>query len=231
MWKKLLLVLVSLPLCIGSSCNVSCSGIPLLPEVNVELDLADCTMRIVQQADATEATCGAAIADGNGAPVEMTGGQAVLVNGQALFASGIDGVYSATITADSTYTITVTEPTRGVETTTIAAPTAFAITSPVDGGTASLSGFTLTWSNPDPGLQVTIKLTQTLFDEEETKTFGPFDDVGAVVLTAGFLADFYQGANIVITATKTKEQSLINGFNSGELTVQRSETSLAVPVP
>jgi len=231
MWKKLLLILVSLPLCVGASCNVSCGGIPLLPDVNVELDLADCYLRIVQQAGATEATVTATITDRIGRPVELTGGQAVSVNGQALSATDIDGIYTGIVAAASAYTVSVNEPSRGVETTFITAPGAFDITSPADGGTASLSGFTLVWSNADPSLQAAISLMQTLFDDEEGETFGPSTDTGSLVLSAENLANFYQGANILITVTKTRTQSLINGFNSGELTAERSETSLMVPGP
>ena len=230
MWKKLLLVLVSLPLCVGSSCDVSCGGIPLLPDVNVELDLADCTLRITQGAGATEATVTATITDGNGRPVELAGGQTVSVNGQTLSGAGTDGIYTASVAVANEYAVTVNEPTRGVETTTIAAPANFDITSPADGGSASLSGFTLTWSNADAGLQVTVTLTQTLFGEEEQETFGPFIDTGSLVLDAENLsADFYQGANLLITVTKINERSTISGFNTGELLAERSETSLVSP--
>jgi len=229
MWQKLLLVLVSLPLCVGSSCDVSCSGMPLLPDDNVELDLADCTLRITQGVGATEATVTATITDGNGRPVELAGGQTVSVNGQTLSGAGTDGIYTASVAVANEYAVTVNEPTRGVETTTIAPPADFDITSPADEGSASLSGFTLTWSNADAGLQVTITLTQTLFGEEEQETFGPLTDTGSLVLDAGNLADFRQGANLLITVTKINERSTISGFNTGELLAERSETSLVSP--
>jgi hypothetical protein len=229
MWKKLLLVLVSLPLCVGASCNVSCGGTPLFPDVNVELDLADCVMRITQGAGATEAMVTATITDGHGRPVELAGGQTVSVNGQTLSGAGINGVYTGLVAVANEYAVTVNEPTRGVETTTIAPPADFDITSPADGGSASLSGFTLNWSNADAGLQVTVLLTQTLFGDEERETFGPFTDTGSLVLDAQNLSDFQQGANLLITVTKINERSTINGFNSGPLSVERSETSLVAP--
>lgn len=231
MCKKLLLVLASLPLCGGASCNVTCGGVPLLPDTNVELDLADCTMRIVQQAGANDATVSATIIDNHGRPVELAGGQSVSVNGHTLSATEINGIYTGAVVAASQYAVTVNEPTRGVETTTIAPPGNFDITSPADGNFASLSGFTLTWSNANAALQVTITLTQTLFDDEERETFGPYTDTGSLVLSAENLADFYQGSNLLITVTKINEQNLINGFNTGALQVERSVSSLVVPGP
>ena len=131
----------------------------------------------------------------------------------------------------SEYAVTVHEPSRGVETTTIAAPGSFDATSPANGGSASLSGFTLTWSNADPNQKIRITLTQTLFGEERSEAFGAVMDTGTMAFSAEDLAEFQQGANLAIALTRINERTVINGFNTGKLTVERSKTLLVTPGP
>ncbi len=199
------------------------------PEVGEPLDQAACTMRIVEEAE--WATVTAEILTITGLPVELRNGQSVEVNGQVLSPAEPAGRYSAVIPVAGAYAVTVTEPTRGVQTTNQAAPADFAIISPAAGGPASLSGFTLDWSNPSPDLQVTIALVQTLFGQERRKGIAAFADSGSKVFTALDLADFRQGAELSIAVTKVGSRSSIAGFRAGELSVERSRTAVATPQP
>lgn len=211
-------------------CGSACNRFPFpWPEVGEPLDQAACTMRIVEEAE--RATVTAEILTITGLPVELRNGQSVEVNGQILSPAEPAGRYSAVIPVASAYAVTATEPTRGVQTTNQAAPPDFAIVSPAAGGPASLSGFTLDWSNPTPDLQVTIVLVQTLFGQERRKEIAPFADSGSRMLTALDLADFRQGAELSIAVTKIASRSNIAGFRTGELSVERSRATVATPQP
>jgi hypothetical protein len=153
------------------------------------------------------------------------------VNGQALLATEDAGRYSVALPMADTYTVTVTEPTRGVQTTSQPAPADFAIVSPIAGGQASLSGFTLIWSNANSALQVTIALAQTLFGQDRRKEVGPSSDTGSRVFTAQELVDFRQGGDLSITATKISSRADLAGFASGQLTVERGRTTTVAPQP
>jgi hypothetical protein len=234
MWKQFLLVVVSMPFCLGATCGISCRGdgpsafiCPGVP-VQVELDLATCTMRIAQDAGGTDVDVTATITDTWGCPVGLQGGQEVSVNEKAMMGPSNSGAYVQSVPSASKYTITVIEPTRGVETTTVSRP-AFSITSPAKGETASLSGFTLSWTNADANLDVTITLTQTIFDETKRETFGPSEDTGSKTFDFEDLADFQQGADLIIEVTRVATQSTINGFKSAELTVVLSRRVTVSP--
>ena len=194
---------------------------------SVPLDEANATIRITQDDEDTEASVAATIKSGSGASLTLAGGQSVSVNGQGL--TGASGQYSRIVTVAETYTITVNEPTRGVEDTEIALPGAFAITSHAAEATASLSGFTLSWSNTDANLTVKIDLTQTIVGSQKTQSFGPFQDTGTQTFDPDDLRDFGQGANLLITVTKINERRGINGFNTGTLTTELSTTVSVVP--
>ena len=164
-------------------------------------------------------------------PVEFDSGQSVQINGQVLAPAHGLGDYSVTIPVADDYIVTVNEPTRGVQSTNQAAPPDFAITSPTDGGPASLSGFTVTDSNPDANLQVVITLVQSLFGQGRHLVVGPFADTGSRSFTAQDLAVFQQGADLSITVTKASRRSDIAGFASGKVTVERSRMVKATPAP
>jgi hypothetical protein len=223
--KRLILLSVVMGLCLGVSCTIS--G----PDDNdngglqgndnhdatpgrTTLDQANATLTIVQEAGGSEADVTAELTDENGVTLELQGEQAVLVNGQALDGPDSDDVYTATIEADSEYVIAVREPTRGVEETTVDAPGDFEVTSPVEGGGAPLSGFTLEWSNPNNLLTVRIKISQTLFGETESVTFGPFTDTGSREFDVADLEPFRQGADLVITVTKINARASVSGFDT-----------------
>ncbi len=235
MYKRATLICLAAGLCTGVTCTIRFpddgngggGGLGL----STPLDQADAVIAINQSGDNTQAEAAARITDGLGLTVQMQDGQSVAVNSQELTGPGSDGLYRQTIPVAGNYTVTVTEPTRGVQDTTIASPAGFVITSPTDAGTASLSGFTLTWSDPDARFTVVIELAQTLFDVEETAEFGPFADTGSQSFDDDDLLDFAQGADLLITVTRINEQSSIAGFNSGMLTIRHSETVSATPGP
>jgi len=232
MRKIILLIVVCACFCAGASCSVSCDGSPIpWPNVDTELDRATCTIRIAENATGGTATAMAEITTAAGWPVELGEGQSVQVNGQPMAAAGDSGEYAVTIPAAGTYTVTVTEPTRGVQTTSQPTPPDFQITSPTEGGPASLSGFTVSYSNPDAALQVSIKLVQTLFGHEEQMVVGPLADTGSKSFTAQDLAEFRQGADLSIAVTKISRHDGINGFAAGQLSVERTRSVKAKPQP
>jgi hypothetical protein len=199
--------------------------------VSTELDRATCTMRIADNATGGTVTATADIATAAGWPVDLGEGQSVQVNNQPMAATGDSGEYTVTIPAAGTYSITVTEPTRGVQTTSQPAPPDFQITSPAEGGPASLSGFTASYSNPDAALLVSIVLTQTLFGQDHRLAVGPLADTGSRAFTAQDLAEFRQGADLSITVTKISRRDTINGFAAGQLSVERTRSVKAKPQP
>lgn len=198
---------------------------------SVPLDEADAVVTISETTSDSEALVTAEITTSRGVAVMLAGGQAVSVNGQALSGPGADGKYRLSVPVADSYVVTVREPTRGVQDTTIPPPTAFDITSPSEGETVSLSGFTLSWSNADAGLSVRMRLAQALLGSEETRDFGPFEDAGSRRFSSLDLAPFRQGAPLSITVAKTSELREIDGFNSGKLSASVSRTVSAVPGP
>ena len=235
MWRGMLLVALSAGMCLGASCGLDCTVcganvIWPIPSTTVELDLTDCVLTIAQTADATDANAEATIIDSWGLPVELEDGQAVSVNAQALLPTVTDGDYARSVPAADQYVVTVNEPSRGVSTTTIDTPT-FTITSHDDGDGASLSGFTLEWSDADAALKVRISLTQSILGDSKTAKVGPIADAGSHAFDAADLADFQQGADITVKVTKTNTQDAINGFNDGELSVTYSVTISVTPGP
>lgn len=115
--------------------------------------------------------------------------------------------------------------------TTITSPGGFQITSPSSGGDASLSGFTVTWSNADASLEVTIALWQTLFGRTTTEEFGPQADRGSYTFNHEDLIDFRQGADLLIAVVRAKEQQNIAGFSTGTLALQHAVTVAVTPAP
>ncbi len=195
------------------------------------LDLADATMVISRPVGDNTARVAATIRSQSGRTVRLTAGQSVEVNGVALTRPDAKGEYGATVDAASTYTITVDEPSHGVQNTEIDSPPEFEVTSPAEGGRASLSGFTLTWTKPNDRLQVEIELSQVLAGELVTVTFGPYTDTGEREFLARDLSDLRQGAELVITVTKVNTVNRIAGFDSGTASVRVGATRTVVPGP
>jgi hypothetical protein len=229
MLKQLVLLTFASGLCLGVSCTITgpggggtTSGTPL--------DQATATIAIGQTVGDTQASVMVTIVDDFGRTIMLTDERNVTVDDQTL-SGPVSGVYSATITADGQYTITVREPTRGVETTTVDAPAEFAITAPDAGGTASLSGFTLVWTNADATLTADITLRQTFAGTTTTEQFGPVVDAGVFQFSAADLRNFVQGVDLEITVVKTGSTSNIAGFDSSTVTAQVTGTRSASPLP
>ncbi|MFH1748636.1 MAG: hypothetical protein ABIG44_16495 [Planctomycetota bacterium] len=232
MFKYATFICLTIGLCAGATCTITFPGDGNGgPGSYVPLDQADAIITITQTAAGAQAEVAARITDAFGFTVLLQDGQAVEVNTQALTGPGGDGYYRQTVPVANNYTITVNEPTRGVQDTTIASAAGFEIASPAAGATASLSGFTVTWSHADANLTVEVSLTQTLFGEVQTNDLGPFADTGTLTLTDDDLIDFAQGADLHITVTRSIEQTGIAGFNSGTIIVQHAETIAVVPGP
>lgn len=235
MRTRLLFLLIGVPLCIGASCDISCfpGGIGPTPNpgVSIALDQANCVMTITQEPGKSEIEITAVITSNAGEPVALDTDQAVTVNGDALVATDTPGVYTHTMDEDSEYVIRVVEPSIGVKVTTIDAIDEFTITSPEFEDPASLQGFTLEWSNPNPNLTTQIRMEQTLFDADNPEVVNLSEqvDTGSRVLSADDLATFRQGADIVITITKMYQQNLINGFATAEFTLEFANRGLVTP--
>jgi len=232
-----LLVLLATGLCTGTTCTFTLhgddDGIGGSASTGnyVPLDQADATITIAESSDSDQADVTARITQRFGFTVRLQEGQDIAVNGQSLTGPDYEGYYRATVPAASQYIVTVTEPQRGVLNTTIASAGSLEITSPAALAGASLSGFTITWSGANPGLNVLITLTQTLFGDEIEAQFGPFADTGSHTLDYEDLGDFRQGAALLITVTRLREQQTINGFRSGTLTAECSDTVAVTPTP
>lgn len=229
--KSGLLALLATGFCTGGSCtiNIDHPGDPGAVAGYVPLDEAFLDLRINASGGTAEAT--AVITDLLHRIVRLRQGQGqeVAINGRALVGPNVAGVYLATLSAAGEYTVTVREPTRGVSNTNLQPPPGFSIVQPPPGGTASLSGFTVAWTNSDPALDVEITLTQVLFGAERTVTFGPFTDTGTQALSAAQLADFAQGAPLLVTVTRILESPAVEGFRSAVASVETSETVSVTP--
>lgn len=230
MFKQILLAAFCAPCLAAAFFNLACGRLPLpWVEVGELLDEAACTLRIVEATN--QATATAEISTGGGQPVELANGQSLLVNGQPVAPADGAGQYAVTVPVANEYKVTVIEPTRGVADTTQAAPPDFTITAPNPGGTVSLAGFTVTTSNSDPALSVSYRLVQSLFGAQEELVVPPAADTGGKSFAAKDLADFRQGADLSIIVTKISRRDDIAGFESGQITVERSRTVTAKPGP
>ena len=231
MLKRTALLVLIAGICTGATCSFQLDdGLFGGSSSYVPLDDADATIVISELTGLDEADVEARITSRFGLTVEFEREQAVAVNSQDLSGPD-DGYYLGTVATTANYTVTVTEPTRGVEETTIASSAGAEITSPASGAAASLSGFTLTWSNADPNLTVEITLRQTIFGDEITEQFGPFTDTGSQSFDDGDLKEFRQGADLLITLTRINERSTIDGFKTGTLMVRHYQTIAVTPDP
>ncbi len=195
------------------------------------LDQVRATISIHEAAGATQSDVRVRLQGARGGDHVLSAGQALSINGQSLGAPSGDGTYALMLPSATAYLVTVTEPTRGVETTTLTGPADFAITAPTDGQSASLSGFTLTWSGADPAFKARVLLSQSLFGEARTKDFAEADDGGALNISAGDLAAFRQGANIAIAVTKRATINAINGLGATTVQIERTRRISIVPTP
>ncbi len=224
--KRLFCCLALLAFAAGSDCtiNISFDGdAPLTDAVAfITIDRADDEPDVTVLADITLGFAGLDLGDDQG----------IRVNGRELSATGPSGQYGAIIDAATQYLISVREPTRGIEETTVSPPPDFQITSPADGAAASLSGFVLQWSGADPALLVQVRLTQILLDDPLELDLGVFEDSGSVEITSAELQDagFGQGADLIIELTKINEFD-VAGFRSGTAHVRRTKSITIDPGP
>lgn len=233
MFKRIALVVVSIPFSVGASCSITCTECvdlnPFCPggPVSLALNEAICVMRIIHEAGAAEVDVTATIVNDTGCPVLLEDKRSVTVNGEDLQGPSLTGGYVQVVDPADEYVVTVSEPTRGVQDMTVDARP-FEITSPNDGATVSLLGFTLNWSNPDAALKVIITLRQDVFDEV-TETFEIEPDTGSKVFDQDDLVNFVTGGDIVIEVTRIFERDSINGFGTAKLTYERSATITVEP--
>jgi len=231
MGRVIALLTVAAGLCMGVTCTITGPGGGTIPGFgSPPLDQTNATIEIDQVAGGASADISAWITDNIGLGVTLDPDQAVLVNDTALAGPNYGGQYAATVPAVALYTVTVREPTRGVQTTEIGAPL-FDITAPAADAPASLSGFAVTWSAADSSLQVIVELSQTHAGAKKTQTFGPFADGGGRTFTATELRSFIQGEKLTITVTKTNTVASIAGFRSGTLTTRVQTIRQVVPAP
>lgn len=231
--NQVMLVGLTMALLMGATCTVR------IPDPNnpggvagyIPLDEATADVVIAEFQDEPQAEVEARFSGPLGLFLELTQGQAVAVNGTTLSGPTAGGRYLADVPVAAEYVIRTTEPTRGVQETIVASPGSFAIAAPQPGATVSLGGFVVSWSNPDPSLQVEITLTQTIFGGERTEEFGPFTDTGSQSFLAEDLADFRQGADLLILVTRTNERQNINGFRNGTVLIERTRTVTVHPGP
>lgn len=201
-------------------------GVQVNVNTGTTLDDANAIVTIRRTAGQTQASVEASFTRGF-ANVNLTDEQSITINGEDFSRTG--GTFFASIDASSTYTLLVREPTRGVESTTIVEPGDFEITSPASGGTASLSGFTIEWSNADPNLQIEIRIAQTLLGDPKTLSIGPIGDTGAATITDSQIAGagFGQGEPLTIAVTRVQEMTNVNGFASGVMQVRLTKSITA----
>ena len=194
------------------------------------LDRVRAEVTISQDFGENEATVTAELTGGFGFAFSLSADQSIEVNNEELQPRG-NGVYRATVPLADDYVITVREPTRGVEQTTVAGPPAFAIASPTSGSAASLSGFEVVWTGADDELEVEMSLSQTAFNRERTEEFGPVADEGQFELAAADLSPFVQGALLRIEVQKTSVSTAIAGLGTSTLRISRIEAVDVIPAP
>ncbi len=193
----------------------------------IPLDQAGLAIEIRE--DGTTAEITATLRSGSGAALALEDGQSVEINDTALTEQRTGTLTGAVMQTDS-YDIAVREPTRGVFRDTVASPGTLMITTPADGGDASLGGFTLTWPVATDAT-VTITLRQTLLGTTTTETFGPQDDTGTQTFTAADLQDFRQGGDLEIMIDRTTAPSMLNGIDDGTVFFLQSAEVAVTPGP
>ena len=238
MFRRTALLMLLVGFAMGGSCTISIApdddgnGSGGSGSSGTTLDQTTLSLSISRTVGDDEAEVLATIKDSRNRSVTLRSGQAVEVNSVALDGP-TGGQYSADVAAGSEYAVVVSEPTIGVQTTTIASPADFEVTSHAENATASLSGFTLEWSGADESQQVTLKLSQTAQGSTRSETFGPLTDDGSHTLAATDLSDFVHGTNVTLTIeiTKTRSTTNINGVKSGTLSADLTATRTVVPRP
>lgn len=219
MLKKTVMTTLVLVFASGQVCNINVN-----PVTGTPLRDADATIVIERKAASNRANVEAEITRGFSGVV-LEDDQNVKVNGDEL--QGSRGNYVALVDAADIYLIAVTDPRRGTDTTEIAEPPPFEISTPLENEVASLSGFSIEWTEPDAELDVEVVLTQSLLGDDLLLKVGPTVDDGEVEIKSSALADagFGQGEPLTITVTKIRRAEGIAGFDDGT-----AECRLAVSI-
>ncbi len=199
--------------------------------ITAPLDQANATITIEGLASTGQATVTARLTDSRGRLIELGSGQAVFVAGQQLTGPNLNGDYVATIGAAGEYIIEASEPSLGIQSTTVSAPPGFLILTPEPQDTASLAGFTMTWDGANPNLTVMINLRQNVFGQDRERSFGPFADTGTQTFGADNLSGFQQGAPLVAEVVKSTTRSSLNGFQSATVESTFTQSVLVNPGP
>lgn len=225
MRKHLSLFACAIVACSGQTC-----GININPIQRVPLNDADAEIRIFREIDDATARVEATITSGF-ALVRLDDDQNVAVNDRDLL--GDRGDYARTIDAADAYDISVSDPRRGTDHTEIEEPASFEISMPGEGGDASLSGFTIEWTNADAALDVDVKITQVLLGESLSLELDRVPDVGAIDVTSRQIAEagFGQGRDLKITVTRIRTNSNIRGFRDGKAFCELSTSINVTPTP
>jgi hypothetical protein len=198
--------------------------------LHLPLDQVNAAISIIHSPDDTTAAVTAHLTNNAGTAVVMQNGQAVNVNTTALDGPDGTGAYTAIIPRAESYVIKVNEPTRGVGDTTVNPPTAFTITSPTSQATASLSGFTVTWSGAASSGSARLTLDQALSPAVHQE-FDIGADTGSHAFTAADLSSFAQGAPLILTVVRSRTQQAIQGFASSTVELDRQQQESLTPGP
>lgn len=194
------------------------------------LDRVRAVIDIEQDVDAGSAALRVELRDRLGRLVRLSADQTIEIDGSPLSA-GTNGIFERSLPIAESYAITVREPTRGVESSTIDAPGAFAIVSPALGAVASLQGFELTWNGVDGSQTVEVRLRQDVLDRVRTERIDDESDDGGLSLGLLDLDNFVQGAPIEIEFSKITQQTTIAGLDAAEVTVRRTIGWSVTPGP
>jgi hypothetical protein len=189
------------------------------------------TFTISQFAGDDQALVTARFTDARGFDAGLEDGAAVSVGQFDLSPTETRGLYVVAVPAADVYTVTVSDPTRGVQTTEITRPNDFSIIEPADGESASLSGFTLRWTGVDSSLEVSITLAEQIFGENKSREFDPKPDTGSHEFSVDDLSIFQQGAILQITVTKSRQRDDIHGFGASVYSSELTQTGIAEPSP
>ncbi|HWL94372.1 MAG TPA: hypothetical protein VNT79_12645 [Phycisphaerae bacterium] len=214
----------SLLACVAVFCSGQICQVRVNPVTGSPLSDADADFIISRNAEDSTARVEADITRGF-AGVRLEDGQTIEVNGEDLVGDRRD--FDATVDASDVYMIEVTDPRRGTDVTDVPEPQAFEITSPGEGGDASLSGFTIEWQGADEDLDVEVDISQRLLGDNLSLSLGPATDEGRLEISSRRIADagFGQGEDLTITVTKIRRTNDIRGFADG-----RAETRLSVSI-
>lgn len=223
----LLSALALLPACGGVEAikHFPDSGLQTQGSTRIPLTQATGALLITVDNDSDRAKAQLVVLDAARKTVELSDGQEFRVNDVVLVAKA-PGSFEAEIAAASSYVLRVKEPSFGVSTTTIASPGAFQFPAT----DLSLSGGTLTWTQPERESATTIRLAQT-FQGEKSATFEQAEDKGSLSLTVNDLADFVQGKVITVSVSKSRKSTGIQGMASGGVQASRTRTNPVTPQP